>query len=565
MNRLELLLRNKKIKDKLIFAFNLIRNLFMVTLLVGIIGCIGIIVNLKLFYTNDYQNSILQMEIKKDIQVVGKMVLWAIVSEDPITSQNHLDLAAAHGRLADDNIQQLKKNFSNQELLTQLETSLTELIHLRQRVSSLIERNKNGEALELFNTLYSEATDNVQDILMLISEETDKNVVNKQIFSTILASLCVILLLLFGIICIMLCTQLKQSITKQLMEPIEEITEATNKLKQGILDVHITYQAEDELGELARNFNESCIYLHNIITDAGYLLHEMANGNFNIATHNPQHYIGEFNSLLLSMGTMNRKLDSTLTQINQASIQVAEGSTQLTTAAQELAEGATDQASTVEELMATVASVCEIAEQNAEDAKNAYESITQTEKEALNSQEELQQLTSAMQRIDTTSKEIQNIIVTIENIAEQTNLLSLNAAIEAARAGEGGKGFAVVANEIGKLASDSAQSAVNTKTLIEKTLAEIHTGNLITTKAVEDLTGILNSIQLFGNMAKNSHLSSLKQSEIFKQIEDGISHISEIIQDNSSVAEETSATSEELSAQAENLKEHLGQFKLRED
>ena len=91
-----------------------------------------------------------------------------------------------------------------------------------------------------------------------------------------------------------------------------------------------------------------------------------------------------------------------------------------------------------------------------------------------------------------TSQEIQNIIGSIEEIASQTNLLSLNASIEAARAGEAGKGFAVVADQIGKLAGDSAQAAVNTRDLIEKSLQEIENGNQITEKTVAALNRFLN-------------------------------------------------------------------------
>ena len=92
-----------------------------------------------------------------------------------------------------------------------------------------------------------------------------------------------------------------------------------------------------------------------------------------------------------------------------------------------------------------------------------------------------------MDNITETSREIENIIAAIEDIASQTNLLSLNASIEAARAGEAGRGFAVVADQIGKLANDSAQSAISTKELIVKSLEEIEKGNKIVHETMETI------------------------------------------------------------------------------
>ena len=195
-------------------------------------------------------------------------------------------------------------------------------------------------------------------------------------------------------------------------------------------------------------------------------------------------------------------------------------------------------------------------------AVKAATSAKEAAEDARKSREEINRLTEAMERITETSKEIENIIAAIEDIASQTNLLSLNASIEAARAGEAGRGFAVVADQIGKLAADSAQSAVTTRDLISKSLVEIEMGNSIVENTMESISTVLANMEAFAGMASGAAEASREQADMLKQIEAGIEQISSVVQNNSATAQETSAISEELSSQAIGLEDMVEKFVL---
>lgn len=371
------------------------------------------------------------------------------------------------------------------------------------------------------------------------------------------------IMVLAGVGAAVLCFALAKMLTQNIVEPVKELQAAVQKLKEGELDIDITYEGGDELGELAADLREACAQMHTVITDSGYLLGEMAEGRFNISTQVESSYVGDFRNVILSMRKLNRQLDATLHQIAESSSQVKVGSEQLAQSAQDLAEGATEQAGAVEELTATIESVTHISEESAENATTAANAAKKAAENAGRNREEINELTGAMARITETSKEIENIIAAIEDIASQTNLLSLNASIEAARAGEAGRGFAVVADQIGKLAADSAQSAVNTRELIGKALEEIEAGNRIVENTMEAIGSVLADMESFAGMASGAAEASRVQADMLKQIEAGIEQISSVVQSNSASAEETSAVSEELSAQAITLEEMIEKFELR--
>ena len=556
--------RKLKVGTKLKYAFTTVIVTFAVAMAVSLVSIVMMNVDTYQFYREAYANSTLQMEIRKDIQLVGKYILWSMTTDDTGSIQSYLNSAQQYADQVGKNVTTLEKSYNDKKKVAELKDAIEELKKQRAALMELAQQNKNDEALALFNSDYNDATEKLQDILVDIGKVASAEAKSQYTSARVTGLVSIILMILIGTGAVAFSNVIRTTITGIMLKPIQELEGAAEKLKAGQLDVEINYESPDELGKLAGNFRQACKTLEVIVQDTSYLLGEMAEGNFNVSSNNAQIYIGNFRQQYESISKLKHELSDTLTQINEASEQVASGSGQLAGGAQALAEGATDQAGAVEELTATVESVSGIAESSAESASGAYQMVRTAVEQADQSREELQALTNAMERISSTSQEIQNIIGSIEEIASQTNLLSLNASIEAARAGEAGKGFAVVADQIGKLAGDSAQAAVNTRDLIEKSLQEIENGNQITEKTVAALNKILESMNDFANAAKGASESSTEQANMLKQIEQGIEQISSVVQSNSAAAEETSATSQELSAQSEGLKNLVGRFKLAE-
>ena len=562
--KMEEFYRKLKVGTKLKYAFTTVIVTLAIAVVVSLVSIVKMNVDTYKFYKEAYANSTLQMEIRKDIQLVGKYILWSMTTDDASSTQSYSNLAQKYADQVGKNVTALEKSYNDKKKVAELKDAIEELKKQRAAVVELAKRNKNDEALALFNSDYNDATEKIQDILVDIGKVASAEAKSQYTSARVTGLVSIILMILIGAGTVAFSTVIRTTITGIMLKPIQELESAAEKLKAGQLDVEINYESPDELGKLAGNFRQACKTLEVIVQDTSYLLGEMAEGNFNVSSNNPQIYIGNFRQQYESISKLKHELSDTLTQINEASEQVASGSGQLAGGAQALAEGATDQAGAVEELTATVESVSGIAESSAESASGAYQMVRTAVEQADQSREELQALTNAMERISSTSQEIQNIIGSIEEIASQTNLLSLNASIEAARAGEAGKGFAVVADQIGKLAGDSAQAAVNTRDLIEKSLQEIENGNQITEKTVAALNKILESMNDFANAVKGASESSTEQANMLKQIEQGIEQISSVVQSNFAAAEETSATSQELSAQSEGLKNLVGRFKLAE-
>ena len=249
-----------------------------------------------------------------------------------------------------------------------------------------------------------------------------------------------------------------------------------------------------------------------------------------------------------AMADLQQRLQEIIGAMQDASRNVADASNQVSESAQSMSQGATEQATSMEEVASSMEEMAANIRQNADNA-------AQTDAIARSAAEQAERGGEAVKEAVLAVKDIASKIGIIEEIARQTNLLALNAAIEAARAGEAGKGFAVVASEVRKLAERSQVAAGEITQLSSRTVASAEN-----TQAI--IGAIVPEIRKTAALVQEILAASKEQDSGARQINDALTQLDKVIQQNAAAAEELSSTAEQLSGQAAQSLDVMGYFRL---
>jgi len=333
-------------------------------------------------------------------------------------------------------------------------------------------------------------------------------------------------------------------------KPIVKVAETLKDISEGEGDLtrSIVIKSKDEVGDLAKYFNQTLEKIKNLVaiikreglnlqsvgTDLASNMTETA-AAINQITANIQSIKGRVINQSASVTETNATMEQVIVNINKLNGHVENQS-----------RNVSQVSSAIEEMVANISSVTNTLVSNAANVKTLRESSEV-------GRGGLQEVAQDIQEISRESEGLLQINSVMENIASQTNLLSMNAAIEAAHAGEAGKGFAVVADEIRKLAESSGEQSKTIGTVLKKIAESIKKISTSTENVLAKFEAIDTGVKTVSDQEENIRNAMEEQGEGSKQVLQGVGSLNNLTQNVKSSSEEMLNGSQEVMRESQNL------------
>ncbi|KFI07916.1 membrane protein [Massilia sp. BSC265] len=272
----------------------------------------------------------------------------------------------------------------------------------------------------------------------------------------------------------------------------------------------------------------------------------------------------ETGQLMAALKDMRDSLRRIVGEVRRGTDTIASAAHQISGGNLELSSRTEQQASSLEETAASMEELTSTVRQNADNAQQANMLARAASSSAARGGETVGEVVRTMADISSASQQIGDIVGVIDGIAFQTNILALNAAVEAARAGEQGRGFAVVAAEVRALAQRSATAAKEIKILIANSAGKVEEGSRLVAQAGATMEEIVAGIAGVSTIMAEIASASGEQSLGIEQVNQAVTQMDQVTQENAALVEEAAAASDALREQAQALSQLVATFRLDE-
>jgi methyl-accepting chemotaxis protein len=343
------------------------------------------------------------------------------------------------------------------------------------------------------------------------------------------------------------------------LKPINQVIAGLKDIAtgEGDLTKRLEINSKDEIGTLARWFNQFVENLQKIIKDLASNAQDMRSSS------------AELSEISKTMSMGSRKTSDKATGVAEAGDQMRYNMNSVASAMEEATTNLNMVVTAVEEMTSTINEIA----QTSESARNQTDSAMH-----------LANSTSVLvNQLGDSAQEIGKVVEAITEISDQVNLLALNATIEAARAGAAGKGFAVVANEIKELANQTQESTNEIKSRVSD--IQNSTGGTVTKineivssfGKVNDLVGVIATAieeqsvttkEISGNLSQaNSGINNVNEnvnnsSTAASQVADDIGEVRQASSEMLSSSSQVNQNAEQLSNLSEQLASMVGRFRI---
>lgn len=462
-------------------------------------------------------------------------------------------------------------------LFADLKTNWTQYNQLTDQMIALADADDTaaadlfeGEALDMFYT--------VEDsILQLI----DLNVKSGQAISTKSATIYAesrqMLIAAIGlglVVALALSGLLMHTVAK----PVKKMAASVKLLVDGDLSVEIPgMNRKDELGSLARALDsfkalfaadkERAEADAQRAAETEATITAIGNGLAALAKGNLTHHVDDDASGPLAK--LHSDYNDAVAHLLDAMVEIVEGCNTIKNGTNEIAQASSDLSLRTERQAESLAHTSKTLGEFTDSVKIAADNARQTSSRLAIARESAERVDEtakraviAMRNIEASSKEMNDIISTIDGLAFQTNLLALNAGVEAARAGASGAGFAVVATEVRHLAQRSAEAANSIRQLVATSGAQITEGVSLVENSGEALRQIVTEVTEVSDLMDEIAEAAGRQASGLAEISEMVTSMDTTTQQNAAMVEESTASSRNLHLETERLVEQLSFFEL---